>query len=246
MARRRRDWNSAESRRIADALMPEQHDSLAAALVAALADLTVIDAGRTAKIKTNRGDDYSYKYADIGDAVKLTRPVLAAHGLVALTPVHGEGDGLACTVILLHTSGERLDLGPFPFPHGRDAQATGSMVTYHRRYALVAALGMAAGDDDDGQSAAPRERLTVSAPRPFDLERFKKACETDGLDPADVVAHAALGKSIDELTQDDRPLLLASLREMSAKGQGEPPDNDVTVGTGALSLQPSQEQLVAP
>jgi hypothetical protein len=56
----------------------------------------------------------------------------------------------------------------------------------------------------------------LSAPRPFDLERFKKACETDGLDPADVVAHAALGKSIDELTQDDRPLLLASLKEMSA------------------------------
>lgn len=135
-----------------------EHPNLASALVAALADLTVVDKGRTAKIPTKDGKSYTYDYADITDVVKLTRPVLAAHGLVALTPVHDHGDGLACTVTFLHTSGERLDLGPFPFPHGKDAQATGSMVTYHRRYALVAALGMAAGDDDDGATAAARPR----------------------------------------------------------------------------------------
>jgi hypothetical protein len=140
------------------------HDSLAAALVAALADLTVVKTGRTATIPMKDGGKYTYDYADIGDVVKLTRPVLAEHGIVALTPVHDHGTGLACTVTLLHASGERLDLGPFPFPHGRDAQATGSMVTYHRRYALVAALGMAAGDDDDGASAAPRQDPDAAIP----------------------------------------------------------------------------------
>jgi hypothetical protein len=125
-----------------------EHDSLAAALVAALADLTVVEADHQA----NAGS-YSYRYADLADVVKRTRPKLAEHGLVALTPVHDHGTGLACTVTLLHSSGERMDLGPFPFPFGRDAQATGSMVTYHRRYSLVAALGMAVGQDDDGASA---------------------------------------------------------------------------------------------
>lgn len=125
--------------------------TLAAALVAALAELTVIEKGHTA----NAGS-YSYDYADIADVVRLTRPRLAQHGLVALTPIHEHNGGLACTVTILHTSGERLDLGPFPFPHGRDAQATGSMVTYHRRYALIAALGLATGDDDDGARAAAR------------------------------------------------------------------------------------------
>lgn len=128
--------------------------SLAAALVAALADLTVVEKGRTA----NAGS-YSYDYADLGDIVKLTRPVLAEHGIGALTPIHDHGNGLACTVILLHTSGEQMSLGPFPFPFGRDAQATGSMVTYHRRYALLAALGMATGDDDDGAAAVPRPEI---------------------------------------------------------------------------------------
>lgn len=126
-------------------------EQLTAALVAALADVCVIDAARTADT-----GKYSYKYADLGDVVRATRPALAAHGIVALTPVHEHCDGLACSVVLLHTSGERLDLGPFPFPHGRDAQATGSLVTYHRRYALLAALGMAAGGDDDDGAAATR------------------------------------------------------------------------------------------
>ena len=142
-----------------------EHDTLAAALVAALADLTVVEKGRTVDYKTKDGQRVNYTFSDIADVVKLTRPVLHAHGLVALTPVHEHGNGLACTVTLLHTSGERMDLGPFPFPAGRDAQATGSMVTYHRRYALVAALGMAAGDDDDGAAAKPREQQQA-APAP--------------------------------------------------------------------------------
>lgn len=150
-----------KAKEIAEALPLVAKPSLAAALIAALADLMVIVAGRTAKVEMKAGGSYSYDYADLGDLVKMTRPVLAENGIVALTPVHDHGDDLACTVILLHTSGERMDLGPFPFPHGRDAQATGSMVTYHRRYALAAALGLAVGDDDDGAAAKPRQTPVV-------------------------------------------------------------------------------------
>lgn len=124
--------------------------NLAAALVAALTDLCVVEKSRTA----NAGS-YSYDYADLAAVVGVTRSSLAKHDVIALTPIHDHGPGLACTVVLLHSSGERMDLGPFPFPPGRDAQATGSMVTYHRRYALLAALGMATGEDDDGAAAVP-------------------------------------------------------------------------------------------
>lgn len=150
---------TAQAKEQADSLplVEWKHPSLASALVAALADLTVVEKGRTAKIPTKDGKSYSYEFADIADVVKLTRPALHNHGIAALTPIHEHAAGLACTVILLHESGDRLDLGPFPFPGGRDAQSTGSAVTYHRRYALVAALGMAAGDDDDGAAAKPRE-----------------------------------------------------------------------------------------
>lgn len=141
--------------------------NLAAALVAALADLTVIEKGNTAQIPIKGGGSYSYSYADLADVVKRTRPILAEHGIVALTPLHHHGADLACSVVLLHESGDRIDFGPFPFPHGRDAQATGSMVTYMRRYALVAALGMAAGDDDDGAAAKPRQTQQSSPRHPL-------------------------------------------------------------------------------
>ncbi len=129
---------------------------LAAALVAALADLTVVEKAHTA----NAGS-YSYDYASLDDLVKLTRPALAKQGIVALTPVHAHGDGLACTVTLIHTSGESMPFEPLSFPCGKDAQSTGSWITYFRRYALLASLGMATGEDDDGAKAVPAEPVTV-------------------------------------------------------------------------------------
>src|SRR5690606_25618146 len=98
----------------------------------------------------------------IADVVAATRPVLAKHGLVALTPVHAFEDGLACSVEILHTSGESKQFDPLPFPPGSDAQATGSAITYNRRYALLSALGMAA-EDDDGAAATERPRARGNA-----------------------------------------------------------------------------------
>lgn len=145
-----------------------EHPNLCAALVAALADLCTVEAKRTAD-----AGSYKYDYADLGDIVLDTRPVLASHGVVALTPLGMVDNQLAVSVVFLHSSGERMDFGPFPFPHGRDAQATGSMVTYHRRYALLAALGMATGDDDDGASAVAKTKEPAKVPLPQSIaERF--------------------------------------------------------------------------
>lgn len=167
------------------------HPNLAAALVAALAGISVVETGRTADLGT-----YTYKYADLADVVKRTRPALAANGVIALTPVHEHDGGLACTVTLLHESGERLDLGPFPFPRGANAQATGSMVTYHRRYALVAALGMAAGDDDDGAAAV----AAVAPPVPGFRQSLMAAVE--GLNDAE---RGLLREWLAEVGLPDRP-----------------------------------------
>lgn len=135
----------------------KSHASLAAALVAALRDLTVIEKGRTA----NAGS-YSYTYTDLGDIVKATRRVLADHGLVVVQLLGHHGTDPAVTTVILHESGESLSSDPFPFPRGKDAQATGSFVTYMRRYSLLAALGLATGEDDDGAAAQPAVPWTLA------------------------------------------------------------------------------------
>lgn len=141
---------------VAVAALRVTHDSLAFALVAALADLTVIEPKNNADMGS-----FKVRYADLASLVKLTRRHLANHGLVVLTPLCHLNDSPAVQVTIVHEGGESLTFGPFPFQHGRDAQATGSWVTYMRRYALVAALGMAAGDDDDGAAAQPRQPEVV-------------------------------------------------------------------------------------
>lgn len=142
--------------------------NLSAALVAALTDLVSVTKGRSAKVEMKSGGSYSYSYADLGDLVEDTRPVLAEHGLVALTPVHGHDGRLACTVELVHTSGETKVFPPLPFPEGRDAQSSGSWMTYFRRYALLAALGMAATDDDGASATSAARAAPATAPAGFD------------------------------------------------------------------------------
>jgi len=151
-------------------------NTLTAALVAALGELPDITKARTANAGT-----YSYTYAGLADVLGVVRPVLAGHGL-AITQ-RATTDLVANTVtvetIILHTSGEERDGGQITFPLGQTAQATGSTISYARRYAILTALGIAgADDDDDGQAASTTPRPSTStrerAPRPVSKVQLKK------------------------------------------------------------------------
>lgn len=193
--------------------------ALAEALVAALAELTGVEKGRTAKVKMKQGGEYTYSYANIADVIEATRPALAKNGIVALTPVHAHEDGLACSVRLLHTTGEVMEFPPLSFPHGADAQATGSAITYFRRYALLAALGMAA-EDDDGAAAKERPRAadfrrgrpalgqTSDSGRPSDKQATYARSLADKLGDA---AKTVVPSIIEEVT--GRPAKLADLNK---------------------------------
>jgi hypothetical protein len=136
-------------------------DKFAPAFVAALGKLSDVPKGRTADT-----GKYRYTYADLGDLLGMARPILTAHGLGVLQPVTvepGSSDVLIYTTIL-HESGQFITLAPLRMTAGSTPQATGSAITYGRRYALLAALGLAA-EDDDGQQASQPQRKT-QAPRP--------------------------------------------------------------------------------
>lgn len=144
--------------------------NLAAALVKASAELEDIKRGGSASIPTKSGGSYSYKYATLPDILQASRPVLTRHGLTVIQNAHeGAGDSVNISTMIIHSSGEYLVLEPLPMPLGHTAQETGSAITYGRRYQLLAALGLAADDDDDGASAAPRSaqpRPAAGGPRP--------------------------------------------------------------------------------
>ena len=130
-----------------------------AALVAAQADLR-----NPAKDRTANTGTYSYKYADLASILDLVRPVLAKHGLAITQDVRMEDCRLLIHSRLIHSSGECLDFGPLAGSVGTSWQQTGGGITYARRYALQAILGIAADEDDDAATAPPppakgRQRL---------------------------------------------------------------------------------------
>lgn len=105
------------------------------------------------------------KYADLGAVIATAKPVLAKHGLSYSQHPYGEGGKIGVETILMHSSGEWLSSGielDAVEERGKSAaQVAGSIITYLRRYALAAALGIYADEDTDGH--APRAK--PAAPR---------------------------------------------------------------------------------
>lgn len=145
---------------------------LAAALVAFQAEAPVIAKNRTAKIPTKSGGSYSYKYADLADIWEAIRTPLGINGLAVTQEMVGGSNGhTGIKTTVWHTSGERISSTVEVDTKGRSPQEIGSQITYFKRYALAAALGLSTEEDDDGNAAqhaappAPSHKLEAAKDR---------------------------------------------------------------------------------
>ena len=114
--------------------------------------------------KDKSGDRGKYKYADLGQLLNLIRPVITKYGLsVSQFPCEAvDSDSVAVETVLMHESGEwisnkfSMKLHKIVTKDGRDVtnapQAAGSVITYARRYALAAVIGITQEDDDAQQN----------------------------------------------------------------------------------------------
>lgn len=106
------------------------------------------------------------KYASLSAILKATKAALNANGIgiTARTRIHG--DLIVVETFLVH-KGKKFVRAEWPV--GKLTmlpQQLGSALTYARRYALQSILGVAADDDDDGNSAQGRN--APAAPQPTD------------------------------------------------------------------------------
>ena len=113
--------------------------------------------------KDRENPHFRSKYADLAAVRKVTRPVLAKHGLsVVQLPMPTE-TGVVLQTRLLHASGEFIE-GELPLvTQGIGMQGIVSAITYGRRTSLQAVLGIAADDDDDGEAAQGRDKPAAKA-----------------------------------------------------------------------------------
>lgn len=129
----------------------QEHETLAAALLAFQGDMPEIVKDQTANVPTKTGGSYRYSYADLSSITKIALPVLQQHGLV-FTSGPDVIDGnfvLRWSLIHVHSAEQRDGAYPLPPPGQRTAQEVGGAITYGRRYAFCAVLGITPTDDDD-------------------------------------------------------------------------------------------------
>lgn len=101
---------------------------------------------------------FKSKYAPLETILPAIKGPLKDAGLV-FTQIPVGANGLK-TVIMHVESGESIEGTMEMTPTKNDPQGQGSTLTYMRRYALVAMLGLNTDEDDDGNAASEQAKPT--------------------------------------------------------------------------------------
>jgi hypothetical protein len=206
-------------------MQSETIGALAAALSKAQADIT-------GALKDSSNPFFKSKYADLASCWDACRKQLAANGLSVIQTTRMADQGLVLVTTLAHSSGEWI-AGEMPVliaVQGKSGefkevtpQAQGSGITYARRYALAAIVGLAQVDDD-AEAAQGRKGFTNDprgdmgkdidpAERDLFVKKFRAAFDLDAEEKD--IALAVLG--VHEQINVDHELYIAVADAMTAK-----------------------------
>ena len=123
--------------------------------------------------KNSNNPYFKSKYADLSEVWRVIRGPLSKNNLSVIQSINGTYEKPIITTILAHQSGEYISstLELSGEGAGKDgekkftAQTMGSAISYGRRYALSALVGVCQ-EDDDGNSASAQVKETVKSCSP--------------------------------------------------------------------------------
>jgi len=118
--------------------------------------------------KDSENPFFKSSYADLSQVWDSCRAALSKQKLAVLQPTSGSGEGVTIHTMIVHSSGQWVRGSLTLKPVKNDPQGVGSAITYARRYALAAMVGVVSDEDDDGNAASGKG----STPMP------KRASET--------------------------------------------------------------------
>jgi hypothetical protein len=117
------------------------------------------------KDKTN--PHFKNKYADIADGLECIRPALSAHGIAFFQVTEVIDDGVILTTRLVHAGSGQWIEGTYPVSKFVKHQDMGAALTYARRQALFAIVGVHGDNEDvDGNDATADTRVMGAKPAP--------------------------------------------------------------------------------
>ncbi len=130
-----------------------------------------------AKVQSRRegATSYEYLYETLDDVLEAVRPSLSANGIALMQFPFTRSGSLTLRTMLGHESGQWLTNDLVAAISGTDPQSVGSGISYLRRYAVKAILGIAPGIDDDGAAA--------SGQKPAPIQPAQRKSQTEPAEP---------------------------------------------------------------
>lgn len=187
-------------------------DNLLPALLAAQAEFPAIP-------RDGYNPHFKSRFSTLTSVQKATRPVLAAHGLLlSQWPCSTYQGEPALKSKLVHTSGEWMEEVTPLLLTKRDPQAHGSAITYLRRYAWSAILGLVTDEDDDDGNVATIAEPKVSKAK---LDAIKASAADAGitLNAVAEMVSQRFGKAVPDMSPSEADVIVANLAKSIAQSQ---------------------------
>jgi hypothetical protein len=135
--------------------------AIASALARAQAELTNPEKTLTAVIRSPfpREEDRTFRYASLASGLEIVRKTLSQQEIATIqtTRIDPATGNIHLTTLVAHASGEWIS-SDWPVCQAKDTEAShrmGAALTYARRYALFALVGIAGEDDLDAADLSP-------------------------------------------------------------------------------------------
>jgi hypothetical protein len=194
-------------------LSSENIGALAAALAKAQAELVNPEKTLTAVLKSPfpREDAKEYRYASLASGLDIVRKTLGQQEIAVLqsTQIETSSGQVLLTTLLAHSSGEWIS-SEWPVCSTRETDAPhrmGTALTYARRYALFALVGIAGEDDLDAPNS-----ILVPPSAEAKLHHTPKGKPANGI----LQKPAMLSQQQSALERDK---MLDELQKLSSEGQ---------------------------
>lgn len=153
---------------------------------------------------------FKSKYADLTSIWDAARPALGKYNLCVMQCMEIVGEKTILVTTLAHASGQWMK-SCLPLSPGKPGmQEMGSAITYARRYALAALIGIVCdSDDDDGEKSMngiERKAPCKAALHPFktvEIEKSVHVSETPKISDAQYLDLVEKCKLIDDAAKDN-------------------------------------------
>lgn len=145
---------------------------------------------------------FKSRYASLGAIIEDTREPLSKNGLSYAQFPSGE---YGLETILMHTSGEWIKAKYDMKPVDQKPQSLGSALTYQRRYALCAILGLQVEDDDANEASKPQAKTVQYGDKPVAKPVVKKDAYKGAIEAIEAtVSMEELNTVLERVTKSDK------------------------------------------